>query len=168
MGRRIGSLAAIALLVPLALGCDEDGTRPERATAPDRDGMGMMQDRGMMDMSMVRHRYVMRRGVDPPYASKESPLAPSSDDLREGRRLYEAHCARCHGPSGTGDGPDGKGLEPPPPNIAAFSDMPMASDGYLYWTIAEGGAPVGSAMPPFEGVLDEEQIWRVIAHLRRM
>lgn len=165
---RLGALAAIVLVVPLALGCEESGTRPERATARDRGSMGMMQDRGMMDVSMLRHRYVMRRGVDPPYASKESPLEPSSDDLREGRRLYDDHCARCHGPKGTGDGPAGKGLEPPPASIAAFGDVPMATDGYLYWTIAEGGAPVGSAMPPFEDVLDEEQIWRLIVYLRRM
>jgi mono/diheme cytochrome c family protein len=44
----------------------------------------------------------------------------------------------------------------------------MASDGYLFWTIAEGGAPVGSAMPPFKGVLGDDQVWQVIAYLREL
>lgn len=168
MQRRIRALAGLVLLLSLGSACDSEPPRDERATRRHRDRMGMMERRGMMDMSRVRHRYVMRNGVDSPYASRKNPFAPSPEKLREGRRLYEDHCARCHGAAGTGDGPAGEGLEPPPANIAAFSDMPMATDGYLYWTIAEGGAPVGSAMPPFKGVLDEEQIWRIILHLRQM
>jgi len=122
----------------------------------------------MMGMSMVRHRYVMRHGMDPAYASKENPLAPTPENLRRGRRLYEQHCASCHGDTGRGDGPAGEHLEPPPANLAAFGGMPMATAPYLYWTIAEGGAPVGSVMPAFEGTLDEEQIWRIVAYLRRL
>jgi mono/diheme cytochrome c family protein len=46
--------------------------------------------------------------------------------------------------------------------------MPMASDGYLYWTIAEGGEPVGSAMPAFGDALSEDEIWQIVAYLRQM
>uniref|UniRef100_UPI003AF98478 c-type cytochrome n=1 Tax=Thiolapillus sp. TaxID=2017437 RepID=UPI003AF98478 len=40
----------------------------------------------------------------------------------------------------------------------------MASDAYLYWTIGEGGTPVGSAMPPFKDVLSEEEISRIMLY----
>lgn len=46
--------------------------------------------------------------------------------------------------------------------------MPMATDGYLFWTIAEGGAPVGSAMPAFKQTLKEDDIWKIITYLRTL
>lgn len=134
-------------------------------------GRGMMGGggmSGMSGMSMTRHRYVMRNGIDQLYAPKTNPLQPTESNVQAGRQSYERYCASCHGPSGRGDGPAGENLSPRPTNIAAFSKMPMASDAYLYWTIAEGGAPVGSAMPPFKDALDETRIWQVILSLRQM
>ncbi|SIT37746.1 conserved exported hypothetical protein [Paraburkholderia piptadeniae] len=131
--------------------------------------MGMMgPGHMMMGMSMVRHHFVMANGIDPQYASAENPLQPSQPNLLSGKRLFEQNCARCHGPRGLGDGPDGKNLTPRPANIAAVSKMPMASDGYLLWTISEGGVPVGSAMPPFKGALREEDIWKIITYVRSL
>jgi mono/diheme cytochrome c family protein len=46
--------------------------------------------------------------------------------------------------------------------------MPMVSDAYLAWTVAEGGAPVGSAMPPFKDTLKPDAIWRVILFLQTL
>lgn len=44
----------------------------------------------------------------------------------------------------------------------------MTTDGYLYWTIADGGAPLGTAMPPFKSMLKEDQIWKIIIYLREL
>jgi mono/diheme cytochrome c family protein len=46
--------------------------------------------------------------------------------------------------------------------------MPMASDSYLFWTISEGGAPVGSAMPPFKQTLTDDEIWKIITYVRTL
>ena len=135
---------------------------------------GMMMEQGdmsggcMMNMSMARHHYVMRKGIGDDYAGASNPLAETQAEIQQGRLLYERHCATCHGESGRGDGPAGKQLRPRPANIARFAKMPMASDGYLLWTISEGGEPVGSAMPPMKDVLSSEEIWKVIAYLREM
>lgn len=122
----------------------------------------------MMGGSILRHQYVMRYGIDPKYAYKVNPLRPSSENIAEGRKLYEADCATCHGPSGLGDGPAAMGLNPPPANLVATARMPMTSDAYLYWTIAEGGVPLHTAMPPFKAVLKDEEIWKIILYLRRL
>ena len=82
--------------------------------------------------------------------------------------LYAENCLGCHGPSGDGDGPAGNNLNPCPTNIAGFSKMPMATDGYLFWTIAEGGMPIQTAMPVFKGTLKEEEIWQIVTYLRNM
>lgn len=129
-------------------------------------GPGMMGRGNMMGMSMVRHHFVMMNGLDPKYVGKVNPLPRNEQTLQSGRKLFEQNCARCHGTDGLGDGPDGANLVPRPANVAAFSKMPMASDSYLFWTISEGGAPVGSAMPPFKQTLPEEDIWKIITYLR--
>jgi len=132
----------------------------------------MHHGRGMhgagMRTSMLRHRFVHRHGIDAQYAGKTSPLAPTAADIDSGKRLYAANCAQCHGPAGLGDGEAGKSLSPPPAIVARAGKLPIATDAYLYWTIAEGGAPVGSAMPPFKTVLGETEIWQVVAYLRRL
>jgi mono/diheme cytochrome c family protein len=133
---------------------------------PGQAQMGMMRGGGMMDMSIVRHQYVMRHGIEPKYASRVNPLPGSAANFKAGQRLYEQNCAACHGLTGLGDGEAGRNLNPPPPNIAAASKTPMASDGYLYWTIAEGGAPLQTAMPPFKNTLKPDQIWKIIIFLR--
>lgn len=43
----------------------------------------------------------------------------------------------------------------------------MAGDEYLYWTIAEGGEPLNTAMPAFKRMLEQDEIWRIIVYLRR-
>ncbi len=149
-----------ALLLLAALGRAQMGMM--RGSGP-----GMMRG-GMMNMSMRRHHYVMRNGLPEEYVGKRNPLSRNAEDLALGKTLYQSNCAACHGAQGHGDGPAGKNLNPRPANIARFAKMPMASDPYLYWTISEGGTPVKSAMPPFKNVLKEQEIWQIIAYLRRM
>ncbi len=117
-------------------------------------------------MSFERHRYFMQRGVPEEYLNSRNPLGGTADNLAAGRALYAANCETCHGPKGHGDGPTAKTLQPPPANIAALARMPMASDSYLMWTVSEGGAPVGSAMPAFKGSLSEIERWKIITYVR--
>jgi mono/diheme cytochrome c family protein len=136
-----------------------------------RDGhmdLRPMQDCGQMNMSMKRHRFAMMNGIDERYTNKNNPLSPDSQIIASGEKLYEQNCASCHGATGLGNGEAGRSLNPRPSNIAVFSKMPMATDGYLYWTIAKGGVPLGTAMPPFDGVLRETEIWEIITYLRKL
>jgi mono/diheme cytochrome c family protein len=136
---------------------------------PQGTGMGMgPQGMGMMARSPVRHHFVMQHGIDPKYADETDPLAATANNLSRGRQIYEQTCAACHGPQGFGDGPAGKSLQPPPARLVGLSRMPMATDGYLYWTVAEGGIPVGSAMPPYKDTLKPEDIWQVILFLQTL
>ncbi|MCG6953718.1 MAG: cytochrome c [Betaproteobacteria bacterium] len=132
-------------------------------------GRGMMQGGGgMMGGSMVRHRFAMHNGIPAEYKSKKNPLKATSENIAAGRTLYTQNCAVCHGPKGAGDGEGGKALNPPPGNLVGLGRMPVASDGFLMWTISEGGTPVKSAMPPYKSVLKEEDIWRLILYVRTL
>ena len=81
--------------------------------------------------------------------------------------MYAANCASCHGVTGQGDGPAGRGLTPPPADLAWLSRMPMSNwDPFMYWTVAEGGATVGTAMPAFKARLSKDDIWAAIAYIQ--
>lgn len=128
-------------------------------------GPGMMgQGRGMM--GSARHFFYMHNGLPSQYVGKTNPLAETPSVLAEGRKLYAANCASCHGAEGRGDGPLAANLDPPPPDLAQTMSMPVSRDDFLYWTIAEGGAQFGSAMPAFKASLKPDQIWSIITALR--
>jgi mono/diheme cytochrome c family protein len=128
--------------------------------------MGMME--GTMNMSMIRHHFVMQNGIDPNYVSKVNPLGRSAENIAAGKKLFKKSCAHCHGITGLGDGEGGKDLKPPPANITMFIRMHNVPDEYLYWTIAEGGIPLQTAMPPFKDVMREDEIWKTIIFLREL
>jgi mono/diheme cytochrome c family protein len=138
-------------------------------------GHGMMDD-GMMDDgmmgegmmgSMPRHHQAMMSGVPAPYNSLRNPLPRTRATVDRGAAVYDQSCASCHGATGEGDGEAGRNLSPPPGNLAWLSQMPMAQwDPFMYWTIAEGGAEFGSAMPAFKDTLPKDDIWAVIAYIQ--
>jgi len=130
--------------------------------------MGMMKGQGMMGGSMVRHRHVMHNGIDPSYRDKVNPLKSTPETIKAGKAAYSKLCASCHGPTGAGDGPAGKSLNPPAANLAAVNSSQMWSDGFLYWTISEGGTQLKTAMPPFKASLKEKEIWQIILYLRSL
>jgi|GEM_PF-1366657 len=130
-------------------------------------GKGMMGGGSMMRNMSIRHSYVMQHGVDPKYESMSNPLQPTEENIEEGKNLYFQNCVSCHGPNGLGNGTLADTLNPPPANIAASVSMPMVTDGYLYWTIAEGGNFLHTGMPRFRDKLDEDQIWKVILFVRQ-
>ena len=76
----------------------------------------------------------------------------------DARPLYDKNCASCHGPTGKGDGPAGKILKPPAPDLSAT--VKKASDADLAKIIKEGGKAVGrsAAMPAYGSKLTDDQI----------
>ncbi|OJU20709.1 MAG: hypothetical protein BGN95_08395 [Sphingomonas sp. 66-10] len=114
-----------------------------------------------------RHRKVARDGVPEPYRALRNPLIRSAATVARGEVVYAAHCAACHGATGTGDRPAGSVLAPAPFDLAWLSEMKVSrSDGFMYWTIAEGGAPVASSMPAFGKILAADDIWAVTTFIQ--
>jgi mono/diheme cytochrome c family protein len=146
-------------------------------------GRGMMGRQGMMGNGRmgqggsqmrhrgnpVRHRVVMMGpGVPAPYAGMKNPLPATEENITAGKKLFAENCASCHGATGHGDGEAGRELDPPPANIAFIMDKPIATDGFLMWTISEGGEKLGTAMPAFKEVLKEKERWQLIHYLRTL
>lgn len=135
-------------------------------------GGGMMGPggRGMMgpgNGGTARNHAAMMGGVPAPYTTLSNPLPRTRATVERGAKVYAANCAACHGETGLGDGPAGRGLSPPPYNLAWLSRMPIGNwDPFMFWTVEEGGAPLGSAMPAFKDSLSKEDAWAVIAYIQ--
>ncbi len=115
---------------------------------------------------MQRHWTYMNEGVTADYRGARNPFQASSKVVSAGARLYSENCAACHGARGFGDGEAGRGLVPSPALLNQLLRMPMAGDEYLLWAISEGGERFGTDMPAFKNVLQEDEIWRIIAYMR--
>jgi mono/diheme cytochrome c family protein len=94
----------------------------------------------------------------------KNPLANTSVNLAEGKRLYEIYCTNCHGATGQGDGSIvAIGKFPPPPSYSTGNSsrggaMRDLSDGKIYHTITYGLNLMG---PHASQMLPEER-WKVV------
>jgi len=81
--------------------------------------------------------------------------------------LYNDNCASCHGPSGKGDGPAGKMLQPAPANFATA--LKGKTDDYIKKIIKEGGAANGKSanMPPASDLTDD-QIKSLVDYIKHL
>lgn len=117
--------------------------------------------------NMARHQKVIMHGVPAPYTAIRDPMPDTPTKLRRGADVFEQHCRSCHGWSGQGTGDEGLFLVPAPADLEWLARTPKdRADPYIYWSIAEGGEPLGSEMPAFKGTLSKRDIWAVTAYLR--
>lgn len=96
------------------------------------------------------------------YADMTNPLEVEA--VSDGADIFASTCASCHGETGKGDGIAGQSLAPKPKDLTQVNAV--ASDGFLFWRISKGSP--GTAMIGWAGILDEEQIWQVIAFIRTL
>jgi cytochrome c oxidase cbb3-type subunit 3 len=72
-----------------------------------------------------------------------------------GHRLYNQHCASCHGKSG-------EGIVGLPLNLQSF--LSVAPQGYIERSIFYGRLP--RSMPPYSAILKKEEIEAIVSYIR--
>jgi mono/diheme cytochrome c family protein len=98
------------------------------------------------------------RLADVPHSDRDrrSPQEGAPSAAAAGKKLYDRHCASCHGAGGE-NGRRGPGLR-----SRTFQD---ASAGAMFWVITNGnvrsGMPVWSKLP-------EPQRWQIVEYLRSL
>ncbi|MFN8671883.1 MAG: c-type cytochrome [Candidatus Sericytochromatia bacterium] len=84
--------------------------------------------------------------------------------VADGKVVYEANCAGCHGTAGDGAGPAAAALNPKPRNFVKADYKYGGDDAGLTKTIQNGVQ--GTAMPAWKDSLNPDQIASVIAYVR--
>jgi mono/diheme cytochrome c family protein len=96
------------------------------------------------------------------------PALPGDADalLQTGAKLYESHCATCHGK-------DGRGAPPAYPPLAGSRSLTSAAPVNAIRMVLNGGFPPSTSgnprpygMPPFSATLDDGQVAAVISFIR--
>ncbi len=115
--------------------------------------------------STKRIEFIKEHGQAPKYKDHKNPLAINTENLTAGGILFRTRCALCHGNKGEGDGVAGAMLNPPATDLSRVVAMDIATDGFLFWTLEEGGGRLKTAMPSFN-VMPEEERWQIILFLK--
>lgn len=80
-----------------------------------------------------------------------------------GAKLFQRHCATCHGGSAHGDGPAASALPLPPADLTE-PHTAYHTAGDIFWWLTYGKPP--GVMPGFAHVLSEDERWDLINYLR--
>ncbi len=89
-------------------------------------------------------------------AARRNPLESDPDAVLAGAKLFELHCAECHGATADG-GKKGPSLRAP--------EVQQAPPGTLFWLLTNGvvrkGMPVWSRLP-------EPQRWQLVSYVKSL
>ena len=115
------------------------------------------------------------RGQTMRLAGLENPLRTGGDmteHVAVGRTVYVRNCMPCHGDRLDGDGHFADAFNPVPADFTSNGTIAQLTESYVFWRIAKGGpglpaegTPWNSAMPAWEDILTEDEIWAVILYL---
>jgi len=83
-----------------------------------------------------------------------------------GHRNYVLLCQSCHGAAGRGDGPGAEVLDLAPANFTQDTLLAARDFQAAFEKIRSGGGGVhGSAMPPWGVMLDDGDVWDLVAYI---
>ncbi len=91
-------------------------------------------------------------------------------DPDQGAHWFSFYCVHCHGWTGKGDGPTAARLDPRPRNLTNGNYANFISNLQLFGAEKGGGEfrNLSNAMPPWGNVLQDQDIWNVIAFIRTL
>ena len=148
----LGGIITLAIVILCGLGLATLGFIPTPANVAPPQWEHHLAN-AAMDASMERHAPRLT-----------NPLPPTDQNLIDGMKLYTMHCAVCHGALDRKPAPLARNFYPPVPNL--ISDPPDDPEWHLFYTVRTGVRYSG--MPAWEGVLTEQEMWKVTAFLSHM
>jgi len=114
-------------------------------------------------------RPVQLDGLKNPLRGDEAGLSART---AEGKKIYYQNCFFCHGDALAGDGHFANAFRPLPANFRDVGTISMLQESFVFWRVATGGpglpkgaTPWNSAMPVWQNMLSEEDLWKAILYI---
>jgi cbb3-type cytochrome c oxidase subunit III len=101
----------------------------------------------------------------PDAAAVKNPVPASAESIDAGKRLYQRHCASCHGVNA--EGGSGNDLIPAAPDLTDKDWKHGGTDGEIFSAI-KNGIPPDLNMVPFGDQLKDQEIWSVVNYIRSL
>jgi len=115
------------------------------------------------------------RGQTIQLSGLENPLRHEGsleEHYEEGKRVYYQNCLPCHGDYLGGAGHYAHGFSPTPLSFQDVGTIAQLTESFVFWRIAKGGpglpnegTPWNSAMPAWEELLTQDEIWATVIFL---
>jgi high-affinity iron transporter len=103
-------------------------------------------------------------------AADDAAAKVKAADAAKGAQVFAQYCATCHGPTGLGDGPVGKTLNPPPRNFQEAKFKYGNTDQDHFDVITNGAASKGGSplMAPWGKVIPEADRWALVKYVESL
>ena len=103
-------------------------------------------------------------------AADDAAAKVKAADAAKGAQVFAQYCATCHGPTGLGDGPVGKTLNPPPRNFQEGKFKYGDKDQDHFDVITNGAASKGGSplMAPWGKVISEADRWALVKYVESL
>jgi mono/diheme cytochrome c family protein len=151
----LGIIVTLAVIIVGGLAFLFLGFMPTHADATPPNWEEYIAD-SAMDASMEHHA---------PRVS--NPIPPTDENLIEGMKVYTMNCALCHGGLNNQPSPMQDRFYPPAPQL--ILDPPDDPEWHLYYAVRTGVRY--TAMPAWNKVLTQDQMWKVtsfLSHLEKL
>ena len=130
---------------------------------PDRKARRIRQKLRMLSLTITAAMLIAQARV-PACAQDVAKKA----DLAGAKQQFGELCARCHGPQGFGNGPDGSALATKPRNFHDCALMAHDTDEQMIREIKGGSGSIGRSndMPAWGQALEDGEIRSLVAYIR--
>lgn len=120
------------------------------------------------DSVTVHGKEYKLQGLNNPFRVDDP--AKQAQYTQEGKKIYYSNCFVCHGDAMNGQGMFAQGFNPPPADFADPGTIAMLTESFVFWRVSKGGPGLpedsntswNSAMPVWETMLTEDEIWKAI------
>jgi mono/diheme cytochrome c family protein len=106
----------------------------------------------------------MARSVSIRAREVSAPTQFTQEQVQSGFSEFNEMCVTCHGAPGREKGEVGKGLNPPPPDLAEHADH--WANAELFWIVKHGIKMTG--MPAFGPTHSDDQLWTIVAFVKML
>ena len=114
---------------------------------------------GLLVVGLLGAHLGMVAAEEPAKPEKLNPHTGNADAIQQGRTLYlQNGCSACHGAGGGG------GMGP----ALLDDEWKFGSDDLTLFKLIKGEIPQQTMPAAFGGVLNEDEIWKVIAFVRSL
>jgi mono/diheme cytochrome c family protein len=148
-------LVVLAVVVLGAIGFMFSGLYDVSASVPDK---------GLIRWALVTtQRHSVHRGIAALKGTVQVPNLEDPKRIQTGLAHYQEMCTTCHGAPGVNISEIGQGLNPDPPEL---SDASRDEPEETFWVVKNGIKMTG--MPSFGVTHTDDQIWDIVAFVRKM
>jgi mono/diheme cytochrome c family protein len=164
LGQKLGSLvlAGICLLPTVAVAWPWSRDMANQVSIKPQEGPDSIRPFPQRSVPMAGTKVLIHVHDRDGAMKLANPNPATPESVARGHKFFQIFCTPCHGTSGTGDGLVGAKFLIRPFDLTADNEQKVLPEGYIFGTIAFGGA----LMPSYGNDLSPSETWDLVNYVR--